>query len=82
MPRRLKDRVASDDVFGWVGTALALVAVIVLDKSSAPHKWHAAIMWTFCALFGLLIFGGWPTFAGLVHAKVGYAGCLFVTSLP
>jgi ABC-type Co2+ transport system permease subunit len=57
MPGRLKQRVASDDVLGWIGIALVLVAAIVLDKGSAPHKWHAAIMWTFCALFGLVIFG-------------------------
>jgi len=58
MPRKLKERlVASDDLFGWVGLALVLAAVIILDKGSAPHKWHAAIMWTFCALFGVLIFG-------------------------
>lgn len=57
MPGRLGKRVASDDVLGWVGIALVLGAAIVLDKGSAPHKWHAAIMWTFCALFGLLIFG-------------------------
>jgi len=57
MPRRLKERVASDDVLGWVGIALGLVAIIILDKRSPPHKWHAAVMWTFCALFGLLIFG-------------------------
>lgn len=57
MPRRLKERAASDDVLGWVGIALVLIAAIVLDKGSAPHKWHAAIMWTFCALFGLLVLG-------------------------
>jgi hypothetical protein len=47
----------SDDTFGWIGLALVLIAAIILDKSSQPHKWHAAIMWTFCALFGVLIFG-------------------------
>ena len=47
----------SDDVFGWIGLLLGLVAVIILDKRSPPHKWHAAVMWTFLALFGLLIFG-------------------------
>lgn len=58
MPRKLGYRVAaSDEVLGWVGIALVLVAAIVLDKGSAPHKWHAAIMWTFVALFGLLILG-------------------------
>ena len=36
---------------------LGLIAAIVLDKNSPPHKWHAAIMWTIVALFGLLIWG-------------------------
>lgn len=49
--------VASDDILGWIGIAVGLAAAFILDKGSAPHKWHAAIMWTFCALFGLLIFG-------------------------
>jgi hypothetical protein len=58
MPRILKKRVAvSDDSWGWVGIALVLVAAIILDKGSAPHKWHAAIMWTFVAFLGVLIFG-------------------------
>jgi len=57
MPRTIKKRIVSNDVLGWLGIALALIAAIILDKGSAPHKWHAAIMWTFCALFGLLIFG-------------------------
>jgi hypothetical protein len=58
MPRKLKKRIAaSDDIFGWIGLALVLAAAIILDKGSAPHKWHAAIMWTFVALFGALIFG-------------------------
>jgi len=47
----------SDNFLGWIGIALGLVAMIILDYRSSPHKWHAAIMWTFCALFGLLIFG-------------------------
>jgi hypothetical protein len=50
-------RSGRDDALGWIGIALALTAAIVLDRRSAPHKWHAAIMWTFCALFGVLIFG-------------------------
>jgi hypothetical protein len=57
MPRRLKEGGVSDDILGWVGIGLGLVAIIILDKRSPPHKWHAAVMWTFCALFGLLIFG-------------------------
>ncbi len=48
---------ASDDILGWIGIAVGLAAAFILDKGSALHKWHAAIMWTFCALFGLLIFG-------------------------
>jgi len=58
MPRISKKGVlASDDALGWIGIALGLVAVIILDKNSTPHKWHAAVMWTFCAFFGVLIFG-------------------------
>jgi len=58
MQRSSKKRTSlSDDALGWVGIALGLVAIIILDKRSPPHKWHAAVMWTFCALFGLLIFG-------------------------
>jgi fatty acid desaturase len=48
---------ASDDAFGWIGIALVLIASITLDKGSSPHKWHAGIVWTFVAFFGLLIFG-------------------------
>ncbi|MGB6676775.1 MAG: hypothetical protein WBE44_08800 [Terriglobales bacterium] len=47
----------SDDAVGWIGIALGLIAAIILDKGSPPHKWHAAIMWTFLALFGVLIWG-------------------------
>jgi hypothetical protein len=47
----------SDDALGWIGIPLVLIAAIILDKGSPPHKWHAAIMWTFVAFFGLLIFG-------------------------
>jgi ABC-type Co2+ transport system permease subunit len=42
---------------GWIGIALALIAAIILDKGNTPHKWHAAIVWTFAAFFGVLIFG-------------------------
>ena len=51
------EKVASDDILGWIGIAVALIAAIVLDKGSAPHKWHAAIMWTFVTLLCLLRFG-------------------------
>ncbi len=47
----------SDDALGWVGIALGLIAAVILDKGAPPHKWHAAIMWTFLALFGVLIWG-------------------------
>jgi hypothetical protein len=57
MPRILKKGLAaSDDAIGWIGLALVLLAAIILDKASAPHKWHAAIMWTFLAFFGVLVF--------------------------
>jgi hypothetical protein len=57
LPASKKRRSLSDDTFGWLGIALVLIAAIILDKGSPPHKWHAAIMWTFVALFGLLVFG-------------------------
>jgi hypothetical protein len=47
----------SDDAIGWIGLGLVLVAAIFLDKNSPPHKWHAAIMWTFVALFGFMVVG-------------------------
>jgi hypothetical protein len=56
-PTASKKRALSDDVFGWIGLALVLIAAIILDRGSPPHKWHAAIMWTFVALFGALVFG-------------------------
>lgn len=56
-PTTSKEGALSDDVFGWIGLALVLVAAIILDRGSPPHKWHAAIMWTFVALFGALVFG-------------------------
>lgn len=57
MSRILRKGVAiGDDVLGWIGIALVLIAAIILDKGSPLHKWHAAIMWTFVAFFGLLIF--------------------------
>lgn len=57
MQRASKKTSLSDDAIGWVGIALGLIAAIVLDKVSAPHKWQAAIMWTFVAFFGVLIWG-------------------------
>ena len=58
MQRVLKRRtVASDDALGWIAVAVALIAAIVLDKGSAPHKRHAAIMWTVVAFLGVLKFG-------------------------
>jgi hypothetical protein len=58
MSRKLKKRMSSSDtVIVWSAAVVALVAAIILDKGSAPHKWHAAIMWTGVAFYGLLIFG-------------------------
>jgi hypothetical protein len=42
---------------GWICLTLVLIAAIILDRGSPPRKWHAAIIWTGVALFGLLIFG-------------------------
>jgi hypothetical protein len=47
----------SDNAIVWSAAAVALIAAIILDKGAAPHKWHAAIMWTVVALYGVLIFG-------------------------
>jgi hypothetical protein len=48
---------SSDDLLGWIGIALGLVAAIILDKGSPEHKWHAAIMWTVGAFIGVPIWG-------------------------
>jgi len=53
---RIKTSLA-DNTFGWICVVLGLIAAIILDKHSPPHRWHAAIMWTTLALFGLLIWG-------------------------
>jgi hypothetical protein len=47
----------SDNAIVWSAAVVALIAAIILDKGSAPHKWHAAIMWTGVAFYGVLIFG-------------------------
>ncbi len=58
MREQLKKRsAAGDDIVAWIGLALVLAAAIILDKGSAPHKWHAAIMWTFVTFLCLLRFG-------------------------
>ena len=36
--------------------AFVVVAAIILDTDDAPSKWHAAIVWTFAAFYGLLIY--------------------------
>src|SRR5665213_2359239 len=53
MPRPL----TSDNAIIWVGGAVALLAAIILDKGTAPHKWHAAIVWTTGAFGTALVFG-------------------------
>jgi hypothetical protein len=52
-----KRRFLSDNAIVWSAAGLALIAAIILDKGSAPHKWHAAIMWTGVVFYGVLIFG-------------------------
>lgn len=47
----------SDNAIVWSAAMVGLIAAIILDKDGAPHKWHAAIMWTGVALYGVLIFG-------------------------
>jgi hypothetical protein len=56
MPRILRSHARlSDSAIGWIAAALALVAAIILDKGDAPHRWHAAIMWTLCAFGSVII---------------------------
>ena len=57
MHKVTKKNSVRDDALGWVVIALGLIAAIILDRGAPPHKWHAAIMWTFVALFGVLIWG-------------------------
>ena len=47
----------SDNMIVWSAAVVAIVAAVILDKGSAPHKWHAAIMWTGVTFYGVLIFG-------------------------
>ena len=90
MPRGLKERSVVEDLLGWIGIALGLVAIIILDKRTPPHKWHAAVMWTFCALFGLLIFGRkkwsfwlfWIFWAGSLVLHVFMMWVIFGQLLP
>ena len=46
----------TDRAFVWSAAAVALAAAIILDRGSPPHKWHAAIMWTVVAFYGVVIF--------------------------
>jgi hypothetical protein len=47
----------SDNFLASITVAVALFAAIIFDKYSPPHKWHAAIMWSTVALFGVLVWG-------------------------
>lgn len=42
--------VVGDDAVYWAGMIAGFVAILFVDHLSMPQKWHAAIMWTFCAL--------------------------------
>lgn len=56
MPRILRSHsTLSDSTIGWIAAALGLIAAIILDKGDAPHRWHAAIMWTGCAFGSVII---------------------------
>ena len=66
----------TDRAFVWSAAAVALLAAIILDKGTAPHKWHAAIMWTGVAFYGVVIFSRpkWRTWQFWVF----WAACLVV----
>lgn len=54
---RVKGRMSlNDKVIVLSAAAVTLIAAMILDKDHAPHKWHAAIMWTGVGFYGLLIF--------------------------
>ena len=80
----------SDNALGWVSAAFALVAAIILDKNSPPHKWHAAIMWSIVALFGILIWGRdkqnsrlfWTFWVGCVLLQISTMWVIFGKLLP
>lgn len=56
MPKAInKEGVFSDTLIGWVFAAIGLAAAFLLDTKEQPQKWHAAIMWTGCAIGGVLI---------------------------
>ncbi len=69
---------------------VGLIAAIILDKNSAPHKWHAAIMWTGVAFYGVLIFGRrkwnswrfWVFWAGCLGLHIFAMWILFGQLLP
>lgn len=91
MPRKLKRQVSvSDNVIVWSAAAVGLIAAIILDKGSAPHKWHAAIMWTGVAFYGVLIFGRrrwsswrfWVFWAACLGLHVFAMWLIFVQLLP
>lgn len=42
---------------GWLGLAVVVVSMFVLDKPSEPHKWHAAIIWSVGAFLTITLFG-------------------------
>lgn len=52
-----KRRRVSDDIVGWIGLAVVIVASFVLDMPSEPHKWHPAIVWTGTAFSCIALFG-------------------------
>jgi hypothetical protein len=91
MSRILKKQISiSDKVIVWSAAAVGLIAAITLDKGSAPHKWHAAIMWTGVAFYGVLIFGRrkwkswrfWIFWAACLGLHVFAMWLIFVQLLP
>jgi hypothetical protein len=58
MTRRAKRRPRlKDDVVGWVGVLITIVALYVIDNPSEPHKWHPAIVWSCTAFSTIALFG-------------------------
>jgi hypothetical protein len=53
----------SDDVVGWAGVLVTIVALVLLDNRNSPHKWHPAIVWTCSTFSAIALFGRtlWPS---------------------
>ena len=55
MPRVVRKRIEVEAVLLCITVALAVIAAFILDKDSAPHRWHPAVAWTAVTFFTLVL---------------------------